>query len=159
MRAAAAGAAGALAAHARSLCTTRSTLPWGHRRSAAVGLSCLAFCAPALVDRSAPARWPLQACVSLMSDHFRTGLPSGWHVADRWLASANVLAQLARARRALPAWQAAVLAATPLCAKLRASTCAARRDYAAYRRWHVAWHVLAALAALLVELAHAARPA
>lgn len=138
--------------YAASLATTRSVLPWGHRRSTAIGLSCLCFCAPVVIDASV--RWPLQAGVSVMSDYFMSGLPSGWHLVDRWLATLNIVAEIYRALRVLPALQVAVLAGTPLACKLWGAQSAARGDYAAYRLSHVLWHLLASAAAVYVEAAH-----
>jgi hypothetical protein len=135
--------------HACSLLTTRSVLPWGHRRSSAIGLSCLFFCAPLYIDRSV--RWPLQALISLMSDYVHHGVPSRWHVADRWLASGNVLFELGRALEILPPWQVALLAGIPLAVKLCGTRCAASNEYEHYVVFHVGWHALATASCLFIE--------
>jgi hypothetical protein len=99
-------------------------------------------------------RWPLQALTAVMSDYYRSGLPSRWHVADRWLASANVIAEIGRALSVLPAWQVFALAAPPLTCKYLGSRSAARSDYEAYCAVHVLWHVLASAVCVVVEAAY-----
>lgn len=143
-----------LVRHAHSLLTIQSVLPWGHQPHPLVGASCLLFSAPALVDRRLWWRWPAQALTSFMSDHVYCGLPSMWHVADRWCATANVLMEVLRAARCLPPWLVLLLAALPLSCKAAGSIASKRANLRAYRVTHVLWHTLASLVSLFVEHAY-----
>lgn len=117
-----------------------------------MGLSCLLFCAPILVNTSY--RWPFQALSAFMSDYVFPGIPSIWHVIDRWFATLNVLYQACRAFECMHPTFVLGLLSLALGVKYVGAVCAKRHDFHGYCVSHIAWHMSASAAALLVEVFH-----
>jgi len=125
-------------------------LPWRGNdcRSVISGCSGLLFCLPAFFcksNRLEQFNWVLQALLSVMADYVYIGTDSWIHGIDRFFATTNTFAIIARAAFALNS-NAITIALIPISAFVLANRAKEQLDLKGWIFYHFLWHVTASVA-------------